>query len=171
MITDANEEGSAVNVQVRTRTGQVGKNVELLRGSWRNSSTRGMRLSANRAMRRMKIPQEIAYTGRARIKNSNLMAFDVRAYESVVEGAPGKSYSYLRNTMKKFIEKMITEKEKSVKGLTKFLNRKQGAPAPKKEPKVPRVPGPKANPKSQGAPTAITKEEAGRQEQEWERIQ
>lgn len=46
---------------------------------------------------------------------------------------------------------MIAEKEKSVKDLTKLLNLKKGAPAPK-EPKAPGAPHPKASLKSQGAP-------------------
>lgn len=139
VVTDAKDDGSAVNMRLGTRTGQVGKNVELIKGrevlsliikNFRAASHVEILFNAQHTSDRnlaqffhplqevlsnMKpgdAPNESTLRGSLyrKIKNSNLVAFDIRAYESMVEGDPGKTCDYLRKMTKKFIEKQREDK-------------------------------------------------------------
>lgn len=72
-----------------------------------------------------------------KIRNSNLMAYDIHAYNSLNEGDPKKTYQNIRDIIRRHIErqtedKMILEKEKAVKNVASiFRSLKPGGPAPK----------------------------------------
>lgn len=139
-VTDAKEEGSAVNMQLRTRTGQVGKVVDLVRGgeivamivkNFRTTShvetCSTLTVSFNYPGDRNSVrffrawdeilsntkPSDVPNDDTLRdclfrkSKNSIFMAFDIRAFETMIKGDPEKCYNYLIKMMKKFIEKQL----------------------------------------------------------------
>ena len=88
-----------------------------------------------------------------KVKNSNLMSYDIHMYNSLNEGDPKKTYQTLRDMVRKRIDRqtegrMLLEKEKAVKNVANiFQSRKPSGPAPKAKatpaPNDPKKPKPK----------------------------
>ena len=101
-----------------------------------------------------------------KIRNSNLMMFDIKQYESWMEGDPRRSYRYLLDVIERHISRI--REDKHVAAREKYAREfagggKPSAPAPNPAAAAPDAnpkAKPKATPKEKAAPKAKAKAEA-----------